>query len=356
VALAGALVTPAWFILIEESRRTPPAPAAPREPLQALVAPLTPATPPQPPRAAAASPPPRPDDGPMPVRGRVLDLASGLPLDGLSVAARRAEARAERGLQPGERAVSGEDGRFELSLPPGAWLVACEGGAQEELVKVLPGSGAELQLLALRPPLGPLLRLLDPQGQPLALPAVLVSVVGADGARVEARARKADEAGVRLPPLPAGPSELRVWPGDPRWLPWRGPLPAAPLEVRLRPAPGLPLRLRLADDHQRADVQVFDAASDAVLAQRIGVGPPDATTAGDERALLWTGPGLATALPDGGREVRVVVGLSAEAAGPLRVVVTAHRPLRHGQHASQALSRVERRLPAGEEEALLDLR
>ena len=363
VGLAVVLVLPAWFVLMEEARgpaRPPPTASAAPTFLAEHAPSAGPEGPPEPVfRSLPALTPTVDADTPALVQGRVID-ATGQPLGAIQVQAHPLDELPQRGLAQG--AVSDANGRFQLTLAPGAWLVSCEGGVREELCRVLPGSsGRELELLAQAPPPRVALRVTDPQGRLLDLPALLARLTGPghqDGAsnpdnrggapgpsaaKSEGRGQIPEEGGVLLRALP-GATDLAVWPGDPRWLPWRGPVPS-PLEVRLRRAPGLELQLRLDPDQERVDLQAFDAATGAVLAQRIGLGlpaPPDA----DEEQLLWTGPGQPSPLPargqrDTGREIRLVLGLPQDAPRTLRLVAIAHLPLRHGQPPSSARHTVE---------------
>lgn len=340
VVLAGLLVLPAWFVLIEETRpvvgHPPSGPVTPpaAEPAPTVAPAADPAAGPHPVPLLA----PAPDrDTPALVSGRVRD-PQGQALSALPVRARPVDAAGpDWGQTAGQSAVSDALGGFQLTLRPGAWLIGCEGSLQEVRCLLLPGEEREVELLADTPPPRVALRVEDPHGELLELPALLARLSAAER-RSEAHGQRPAEGGALLRALP-GARQLEVWPGDPRWLPWRGPVPD-PLRVTLRAAPGQALRLRLAADQTRADLVCYDATRGTVVTQRMGLGLP-APAEEDPQRTLWSGAGLCEPTPDGGREVRLVLGLSEETGPALRLVITALRPLYQGQSATSAQRTVE---------------
>lgn len=353
VALGGALVAPAWFVLIEHTG----GPGAQAAPGRSAGEPLPRAAPPvAPPRASlpqAARPPVAPDE-PGLVEGRVLDQQGLLPQVGVDVTARPARHEGLPGVLAGERATSDPEGRFQLCLRPGAWWVGVAG--REQLCQVVPGSTQALELLVPVPAPALHVQLLGPDGASLSLPAALVEARQGP-LRASGRGQARDGPGVRVPgpSVTAGPLLVRVWPGDPRWEPWEGELAGpGPLRVRLAPASGFVLRLGLAADQERADVLLRDLGGQ-LLAQRAGVGLADDEAGEADEDALWTGAGQVTPLPAGGREVRLAVGLPAGVTR-VRVEATAHRLRRAGESAALARSRAEAVFSRAETDPVLDLR
>lgn len=267
--------------------------------------------------------------------GTVRD-ARGAPLADVPVHAISQTAR-NAGAERGEHHPSAADGTFRLRVRPGSWRVqAGRVGATvvSRTLEVSPGIELKVSLPPLpRQPRPWRLLLRDARGRALVLPRAR-AVLSCEGHTVSSRRSALAKSGtlqLDRPPIKSGQANLRVDPGDARYRVWEGevavPRPGGELRVTLTRAPVLEATLVLSRKQRSANVVVYRVSSRAPLAQRIGVGLKPAQQPSDPQRLLWAS-GRIQPLPDGGREVRIMIGLDVEAPATVRVEVTAVSPRR----------------------------